>query len=121
MQPYAFIAGTLALTTFCQLMIKARALVHAGSDGRHGKFRYLVAMFTDVGTWSAVAAAMAASVCWTLAVQHAPLSFVYPFMALSFLLVPLLSAVLFKETITAPQGVGLALITVGVIVNGIAS
>lgn len=120
MQIYILIAGTLALTTYCQLMIKGRAQAHMRSDVRRSRFDYLVAMFTDVGTWSAIAAAVVAAVCWTLAVQQAPLTLIYPFMSLSFLFVPLLSAVLFEEPFTLGQGVGLALIVAGVTLVGIA-
>jgi drug/metabolite transporter (DMT)-like permease len=120
MQVFILVAGTLALTTYCQLMIKGRALAHMRADVRRSKLQYLLAMFTDIGTWSAFAAAVVAAACWTLAVRQAPLTLVYPFMSLSFLLVPLLSAVLFKEPVTLRQGVGLALIVVGVAVVGIA-
>lgn len=120
MQKYAYIAGTLGFTAFGQLMIKARALTYAGAQGPRGQTAYLTAMFTDVGVWSGLAAAVVASVCWTLAMQRTPLSLAYPFMALSFLLVPALSVVLLGETVTLWQVIGLMLIVAGVVLNGAA-
>jgi drug/metabolite transporter (DMT)-like permease len=114
------IAGTLGFNTFCQMMIKARALAH-GDAFEGGKPCYLAAMFSDPLTWSAIGAAVAAAICWILAVQQAPLSFVYPFMALNFLFVPVLSLGVFGERMRWRQAVGVALIVVGVAVNGIAS
>jgi drug/metabolite transporter (DMT)-like permease len=120
MQKYIFIAATLAFTAFGQLVIKARAVAFAAGHGPVGKIAYLTAMFTDPAIWSGFAAAAAASVCWMLAVQRAPVSLCYPFMALTFLLVPALSVVLFGEFMSAAQMLGLLLIAAGVVVNGLA-
>lgn len=120
MQRYIFISGTLVFTVFGQLMIKARAQAFAGVYEPRGKMAYLTAMFADPWVWAGFAAAVAASVCWILAVQTAPLSLAYPFMALSFLLVPALSVFFFGETVSAWQSVGLMLIVAGVVVNGVA-
>jgi len=46
------------------------------------------------------------------------LSFAYPFISLSFVLVFVFSALLFHETVTAPKVVGLLLIIAGIIVTG---
>ncbi len=122
MQTYLFIFGTLGLTVFGQLMIKWRALAHTGAPpigtGRSaGSLGYLVAMFTDAGVWCGLVGAVIASVCWTLAVRQAPLSLAYPFMALSFVLVPAAAAALFGETISLGQVLGLALVVGGVVLN----
>ena len=113
MDKYLFIGATVALTIYAQVMMKWRSLSHASSvPGR--KIEYLFAMFTDLGVLSVFAAAAAASVVWSLAIERTPLTVAYPFMALSFALVPLVSVVLFREGLSVLQLFGIFLIVVGV-------
>src|ERR1700692_2116893 len=110
MNKYLFIGGTLAFTLFGQLLLKSRALLLSGAYGDDRKLQYLVAMFTDRIVWLGLGAAVLASICWTLAVQQAPLSFAYPFMALSFVFVPLGALLMFGEPVTAGQWLGILMI-----------
>lgn len=119
MQNYLLIFGTLLLTVAGQLVIKWRALALLQAPLPSGKLAYLVAMFTDPYVWLGLGGAVLASVCWVLAVRQAPLSIAYPFMALSFLLVPAAAAVLFGESISAGQYVGMATIVAGVALTAI--
>lgn len=117
MAKYAFIAATVVLTVLGQLVIKARA--GEISDPAVGRFGYVVAMYTDFYVLSALACALLASVTWALAIEKASLSFAYPFMALNFVLVPVLGMAFFNEQISAGQIVGLSLIVAGVMINGL--
>ncbi len=121
MNKYLFIGGTLAFTLFGQLAIKARAALLSESYGRDQKLQYLVAMFTDRIVWAGLVAAVLASVCWTLVVQQAPLSFAYPFMALSFVFVPLGALVAFGEPIAIGQWIGMLMIAAGVVVSALSA
>lgn len=113
MDKYLFIALTLGLTAYGQLVVKARALQHsAAMSGR--KIDYLVAMYTDVAVLSALGAAVLASVCWTLALEKAGLAFAYPFMALSFVIVPVAARLLLGEQISLLQVAGMGFILMGV-------
>jgi drug/metabolite transporter (DMT)-like permease len=114
MEKYLYIACTLALTLYAQLIMKARALVHAPGAASLPKFDYLWAMYTDVGVLSGLFAGVLASVCWALAVEKVDLSIAYPFMALSFVAVPLSASILFSEPVSLRQIVGLCVIVVGV-------
>lgn len=114
MEKYLYIACTLALTVYGQLIIKARALVHAPRVASLPKFDYLWAMYTDVGVLSGLAAGVLASVCWALAVEKVDLGLAYPFMALSFVVVPLSASFLFFEPVSLRQFVGLCIIVVGI-------
>src|SRR4051794_36242270 len=103
--------AVLALTVYGQLMIKARAVVHTtDAVGVQGKLHYLFLMFTDIGVLSSLGAAVLAGVCWMLVVQRLEVGYAYPFMALSFVLVPLGSTVLFGEPLPGLQWIGLTLI-----------
>jgi drug/metabolite transporter (DMT)-like permease len=56
-----------------------------------------------------------ATVFWILLLQHAPLSRLYPYMALSFVFVALVSWLLLNEHIPAAQIAGLAFIVGGLL------
>jgi multidrug transporter EmrE-like cation transporter len=112
--------AVLALTVYGQLMIKWRALAHAGEAiGLQGKLHYLVSMFTDIGVLSGLAAAVLAGVCWMLAITRLELGYAYPFMALSFVLVPVGSTLLFGEPLPKLQLLALALIIAGVALSAL--
>jgi drug/metabolite transporter (DMT)-like permease len=104
----------LLLTVYAQLIVKARVLAIASTDGNHGRVGYLIKMLTDPGVISALAAVFAAGLFWLLTLRRMDLGYAYPFMALSFLLVPIGSTVLLGERLPPLQIVGLALIVVGV-------
>jgi multidrug transporter EmrE-like cation transporter len=113
--------AVLALTVYGQLVIKARALAYATEAIRsQGKLHYLSAMFTDIWVLSGFGAAVVAGACWLLAIERLELGYAYPFMALSFVFVPLGSMVLFGEPLPATQMLGLALIVAGATVSALA-
>jgi len=121
MRSFLLLFAVLALTVYGQLIIKARALAHSVDAANNaGKLHYLVLMFTDVGVLSGFVAAVLAGVCWMLAIERLEVGYAYPFMALSFVLVPLGSTLLFGEPLPAPQMIGLALIVTGVTVSALA-
>jgi drug/metabolite transporter (DMT)-like permease len=119
MQNYLPIFGTLLLTVAGQLLLKWRALATRPPLPASGKLSYLMTMFTDPYVWLGLGGAVLASVCWVLAVRQTPLSVAYPFMALSFLLVPAAASVLFGESISAGQYAGMATIVAGVALTAI--
>ena len=55
---------------------------------------------------------------WVGVLQQAPLSRVYPFMALSFAVVPVLSAVTSNEPLTARLGIGICMVVGGLFLIG---
>lgn len=113
MDRFIFIAATLALTLYAQLIVKSRALVHA-PEVPVGRLSYLLAMYTDWRVLSGFACGVVASVTWALALERTPISYAYPFMALSFVLVPVAAWLLFGESLTTVQVVGIAFVVVGV-------
>jgi multidrug transporter EmrE-like cation transporter len=107
--------AVLALTVYGQLMMKSRAVTHAADfSGALPKLHYLALMFMDIGVLSALAAAVLAAICWMLAIARLDVGYAYPFMALSFVLVPVGSMLLFGEPLPRLQLVALALIIAGV-------
>jgi drug/metabolite transporter (DMT)-like permease len=119
MQKYMLISLTLFLTVAGQLIIKWRAVSTAELGASASKLVYIHLMLTDPYVWCGLAGAVVASICWMLALQQAALSIAYPFMALSFMLVPTAAALLFNETISSGQYIGQALIVAGVTLTAI--
>lgn len=115
MRPAIWLLAVLGFTVYGQLVIKARALAHAGSAvAASERLHYLVAMFTDLWVLSGLAAAVLAGCCWMLAIERLDIGFAYPIMALSFVLVPLGSTLLFGEPLPKTQLLALLLIVAGV-------
>jgi drug/metabolite transporter (DMT)-like permease len=57
-----------------------------------------------------------ATLVWVAVLRHAPLSRIYPIMALSFVLTPLGGMVILKEPISASYWAGVGLILLGLVV-----
>ena len=114
MESYLYVAAALALTVYGQILIKARALLHAGKSGGQAYGSFLLAMFSDPWVISAFVAAVLAAAAWMLAIRKEDLSILYPFMALTFVLIPILAGLILGEKITALQVCGMLLIVGGV-------
>jgi multidrug transporter EmrE-like cation transporter len=121
MLSFLLLFTVLALSVYGQLMMKARALVHASASAEaSGKLQYLIAMLTDIGVLSAFAAAVPAAVCWMLVIERIDVGYALPFVALTFVLVPIGSTLLFGEPLPPIQLAGLALIVAGVTISALA-
>jgi drug/metabolite transporter (DMT)-like permease len=73
----------------------------------------------DVGVISALGAGVFASICWMLALARLEVGYAYPFIALSFVLVPVGSTLLFGEPLPRTQLLALALIIAGVTLSAL--
>jgi multidrug transporter EmrE-like cation transporter len=115
---YFYILCTILLTVYGQLIIKWQVL-KAGVFPECGgqKFLFLLNLFLNPWVISAFLAAVLASVTWMAAMTKLHLSHAYPFMSLSFILVILLSGMLFNEPITLPKIIGIIIVTLGLIIG----
>ncbi len=121
MLPHLMLFAVLVLSVYSQLMMKSRALVHASvSDSSSGYFHYLVGMAMDWRVLSAAGATFLASVCWLLALQRLDLGYAFPFMALSFVLIPVASNLCFGEPLSMAKLAGLSFVFLGVTVSALA-
>lgn len=115
---FAYILGTVLLTVYGQIVLKwqvakAGVLPAAFSE----KIVFLITLIWNPWILSSIFAGFLAFLCWMAAMTRFELSYAYPFMSLSFLLVLILSAVLFHEPMTIPKAVGVALVMVGIIIG----
>ncbi|WP_106496540.1 EamA family transporter [Lentibacillus sp. Marseille-P4043] len=115
---YAYIFGTIFFTVYGQLILKwkidrAGNLPEAGID----KLLFLLRLLLDPVILSGFLSAFVASLFWMAAMTKFDISYAYPFMSLSFVLVFLLSIFLFQEPVNVQKIAGLGLIVLGIIVT----
>lgn len=115
MRPYLFVALAVCSIAVGQLLFKTvanrlagKALISALSDPT------VLVPFAIAGTIY-----VSATVFWILALRELALAQAYMFMAGSFIIVPVLSALLFSETLTPGFFIGLSLIVAGVTITQI--
>ena len=114
---YIYIAMTILLTVYGQLVIKWQVNLAGAAPTEPGeKFLFLLRLMFTPWVFSGLAAAFLASVFWLATLTRFPLSYAYPFVAFTFVLVVGGGGLLFGETIRLPTIIGLALIVAGITV-----
>ena len=111
------IISTILITVYGQLIVKWR-VSQAGSLplGLPDKAAFFGRLLLDPWIISVLFVTPLAALCWFAAMTKYQLSYAYPFMSLAFVLVLILSAVLFHETVNIAKVAGVLLIVVGIIV-----
>jgi drug/metabolite transporter (DMT)-like permease len=115
---YAFVAATVLLTVYGQLIIKWQT-------GKAGEFpssasdrvSYLTHFLINPWVISSLLSAVVAAFAWIAALSKLELSRAYPFVSASFVLVLILSAIVFGESLTLTKIAGAALIVAGLIIG----
>jgi drug/metabolite transporter (DMT)-like permease len=121
MLSHLLLVAVLVLSVYSQLTMKARALVHSSaSNSSADYFQYLIMMATDWRVVSAAGATFLAGVCWLLAIQRLDLGYAFPFIALTFVLIPVAANLFLGEPLPIAQFVGLGLVLVGVTLSALA-
>ncbi|MGY0505570.1 EamA family transporter [Luteimonas sp. e5] len=114
--PYFFIALTILLTVYGQLVLKWQADINAQLLSTPLVPTNIIMLLLKPWVISAFIAAFGASICWMAAINKLPLSKAYPFMAINFVLVALMASVLFQERLDGYKIAGTAIIMLGVLV-----
>ncbi len=115
---YAYIFITIILTVYGQIAIKWQVM-NAGifPVDASDKILFLFRLLLNPWVISAFLAALLASFSWMAAMTKLQLSHAYPFMSITFVLVLVLSGLIFHEPITWPKVVGMGLIIAGIVVG----
>lgn len=117
---YFFVALTVLLTVFGQLLIKWQVNVAGALPANlHDKALFLVGLVFKPWMVIALCAGFAGTLCWMVALTKLPLSQAYPFTAITFVLVSIGGAWLFSEPLTPARVAGVLLIAVGIILTAI--
>lgn len=115
---YFYIALTILLTVFGQIAIKWQVTQAGNLPAEFDqKIIFLGKLLINPWIMSALFAALLASVAWMAALTRLQLSHAYPFMSISFVLVLILSAMIFHEPIGTYKMVGMALIIAGIVIG----
>lgn len=115
---YIYIFGCILFTVYGQLVLKWRMnLKGTLPDDTIDKLIFMAKLFLDPWLLSGFASAFIASLFWMAAMTKFEISFAYPFMSLSFVLVFVLSIYIFDETFTWGKILGLLLIIAGIFIT----
>jgi drug/metabolite transporter (DMT)-like permease len=113
---YIYIAITIILSSYGQLILKWRLnQLGALPTPLWDKFVFLFWSLFDPYIFSSFVAAFFASLTWMAALSKFQLSFAYPFMSISFILVMVASYWLLGEQVTIARFLGCLLIVAGVV------
>jgi len=115
---YIYILLTIGLTVYGQIILKWR-IRYLGKlpDNISDKIKFLVSLIYDPGIFSGFFAAFLASLAWMAAMTKFDISHAYPFMSLNFVLVLLLSGLIFSESVTTNKIVGVTFIVIGTLIS----
>jgi multidrug transporter EmrE-like cation transporter len=115
---WVYVATTILLTIYGQIIIKWQ-VIQRGSlpPGIHAKTAFFVSLLLNPWVLSALFGGFVAALAWMAALSKLELSRAYPFTALSFVSVLLLSAMFFGESITYAKIAGVALVIAGLAVG----
>jgi len=115
---YLYIAATVLLTVYGQMVLKWQVgLAGPLPDASAEKLLFLLRMLMNPWVLSGFCAAFLASLAWMAAMTKFQLSYAYPFMSLSFVLVLFLSGLFFREPVTVVKLLGVCLIVLGIVLG----
>ncbi|NJB69210.1 putative membrane protein [Desulfobaculum xiamenense] len=115
---YLFILGTVLTTVYGQIAIKWGVSQRGGlPGGAWDNAMFLFGLVFDPWIFSGLLAAFVGALFWLAALTRFQLSFAYPFMSLSFVLVLVLSALVLHEPLNIHKIAGVALIVAGIVVS----
>lgn len=112
---YLYVSISIAAMTAAQLLVK-KGILSIGQLPQN--FSELIPFFprafTNGYVISAISLVILTALAWILALSRAELSYIYPFMALSYILIALFSLIIFKENVTTLRWLGIVAICIGV-------
>lgn len=113
-----FIFLTILLSVYGQLIIKWQ-VTSAGVMPEEMIEKLISVSKLLMNPWilSGFAAGVLAAMSWMIAISKLQLSYAYPFVSLTFVLILIFSSLLFSEPITWPKIFGLIFIVIGVSIS----
>ncbi len=102
--------GFVALMVTGQVLLKQSAVVSGSIEDISG----VLALARNPWFWLAISLYGFATVLWIVILQGVPLSIAYPFVAMTFAIVPAIAALLFGEPLSGRYALGAAMILGGV-------
>lgn len=115
---YITVVLTLLFVTYGQLIIKheINGMGRIPTDSLGAMATFFLRALTNIGILSGLAAAVCATFAWMASMSRFQLGSIYPLLSLNFVIVPLLAAIIFKESLNAYNISGIVIIVIGIIV-----
>ncbi|GAB3794512.1 EamA family transporter [Virgibacillus kimchii] len=114
---YFYIFGTIIFTVYGQLILKWKIDQYGSLPEEFwDRITFLLQLLLNPWIISGFFAAFLAALSWMAAMTKFDISYAYPFMSLSFVLVFILSAFLFGEPVSFQKIAGFSLIVLGIII-----
>lgn len=115
---FFYIIGTVVFTVYGQLILKWRIADYGVLPVPfRDKVIFLIKLMIDPFILSGFLSAFIASLFWMAAMTKFDLSFAYPFMSASFILVFVFSMLLFNEPFSIHKLLGLLFIVMGILIT----
>ncbi|MDL2399646.1 EamA family transporter [Rhizobium mayense] len=105
----------LALILFCVLAETAREVCFKQAANENA----LLSALAKPVIWLGIVFWAVELLAWTAVLEHVPLSIAFPLMALSYVVIVLAGALIFKENINLRHATGVFLVTAGVACVGV--
>jgi len=107
--PLLQISFSIVLSSASQIFFKV------ASDGNHGPHTVNLQLFTSWALWGGIVSTLTSLVCWLNALRSVPLIIAFNLGAATYILVPLGSWVFLGEQVPPIRWLGIALVTLGVL------
>jgi drug/metabolite transporter (DMT)-like permease len=121
MTKYLFILATVILLVYAQLILKFRAnVITERMANDPSSIQYVINMLFDPFVISALAAGFLSLIAWLLAIRRTEIAQAYPFVSLTFVLLPIGASVFLKETLYPLQIVASFVIVAGIVLHAFA-
>jgi drug/metabolite transporter (DMT)-like permease len=118
MQAVPLILLSVALSATAQIMLKLGVRGASAAAGGESPAAFLISAGLNPYVFAGVCMHVAALVVWLFALRNTDVSYAYPFIALGFTLVLLMSALWLGEPINAWRIAGVVLISGGILMVG---
>ena len=112
------VLGAVGTATLGQLLLKSgmTAVGRLGAGVLQQPLQTLLAVASVPTIWLGLACYGLGAVLWLVVLSRLDLSFAYPLLALSYILIPLLSYLVLGENVPALRWGGIAVIFIGVVI-----
>lgn len=112
---YVYILISIASMTAAQLLLKKGLLIVGESPHSFSElFRFFLRAYSNIYIIAAVVLVIITMLSWFQVASKLEISYVYPFMALSYVFVALFSIWMFHDHVSALRWVGIGVVCLGV-------
>jgi multidrug transporter EmrE-like cation transporter len=120
MKPVLLLLSAVASATLGQILLKKGVLVTGEVTLKGALIKELFKLLFNPFVFSGLVCYLISVIFWLSALSKTSLSFVYPFTALTFVLVMVASRLIFFESIPNMRYIGIGLICLGFLISSLA-